>query len=536
MVISPMWPKKIAVNERAGFNMKEFNITGLCVPEQHYMVDIHAKIDAIIQLIEKQKYFTMNRARQYGKTTTLNRLYHALKDRYLVLELSFEGIGDVAFSSENQFCDTFIHMIAKRLRFQAVPADIIAKWEENKRHVEKFEELSDKISHLVKSVDKEVILMIDEVDKSGSNQLFLHFIGMLRNKYLDRDKGLDSTFKSVILAGVYDVKNLKLKLQPGDERRYNSPWNIATNFQVDMSFQPREIASMLREYEQDAKTGMDIAELSQRLYDYTRGYPFLVSRLCKAIDEELNRNWTALGLESAVKILLDEKNTLFDDLIKNIENNSELYRVIYDILLEGKRLSFNIHNPIIDLGVVLGIFTKNEGILAVSNRVFELCIYDYMISKRSTSQGELLTYEYRLPFVVANKLNMELVLNKFQEVMHDEFRDKDARFIEREGRLLFLCFLKPIINGIGFYYVEPETRLDNRMDLVVTYGGEQHIVELKIWHGENYEQEALEQLAGYLESKREKKGYLISFSFNKNKAYTKEWQRQKDKDIYAIVV
>ena len=159
-----------------------------------------------------------------------------------------------------------------------------------------------------------------------------------------------------------------------------------------------------------------------------------------------------------------------------------------------------------------------------------------MISKRSTEKGELLTYEYRTKFAQNNKLNMELVLNKFQEVMHDEYRKKDVKFIEREGRLLFLCFLKLIINGAGFYYVEAETRMDNRMDVVITYGEEQHIVELKIWHGENYEMEALEQLAGYLDAKRESKGYLISYSFNKNKAYTKEWKKYEGKNIYAIVV
>jgi len=42
---------------------------------------------------------------------------------------------------------------------------------------------------------KPVILMIDEVDKSTDNQLFLSFLGMLRNKYLDRKKkGMNFTF------------------------------------------------------------------------------------------------------------------------------------------------------------------------------------------------------------------------------------------------------------------------------------------------------------------------------------------------------
>ena len=55
---------------------KKFNITGLCIPQKHYMADISPKIDQIItQYIENEEYFTINRARQYGKTTILELLY-----------------------------------------------------------------------------------------------------------------------------------------------------------------------------------------------------------------------------------------------------------------------------------------------------------------------------------------------------------------------------------------------------------------------------------------------------------------------------
>lgn len=62
---------------------------------------------------------------------------------------------------------------------------------------------------------------------------------------------LESTFQSVILAGVYDIKNLKLKIRLEKEHQYNSPWNIAADFTVDMSFAAGEIAGMLEEYEAD---------------------------------------------------------------------------------------------------------------------------------------------------------------------------------------------------------------------------------------------------------------------------------------------
>ena len=73
--------------------MKEFNTTAVCIPEKHYMVDISDKIDIIRNMIRKGKYFTINRARQYGKTTTLNMLKRTLMSEYEVISLDFQGIG-----------------------------------------------------------------------------------------------------------------------------------------------------------------------------------------------------------------------------------------------------------------------------------------------------------------------------------------------------------------------------------------------------------------------------------------------------------
>ena len=62
---------------------KKFNVTGLCVPEKHYMVILDKCLDEIHQLIDDGAHFTINRARQYGKTTTLNMLSKMLSKDYL---------------------------------------------------------------------------------------------------------------------------------------------------------------------------------------------------------------------------------------------------------------------------------------------------------------------------------------------------------------------------------------------------------------------------------------------------------------------
>ena len=70
-----------------------------------------------------------------------------------------------------------------------------------------------------------------------------------------------------------------------------------------MSFEAAGIENMLTEYEQDRETGMNIAEMSELIFDYTSGYPFLVSYICKLLDEK-KYSWTREGLQEAVKILV----------------------------------------------------------------------------------------------------------------------------------------------------------------------------------------------------------------------------------------
>ncbi len=42
---------------------------------------------------------------------------------------------------------------------------------------------------LCSSLDREIVLIIDEVDKNSDNQIFLSFLGLLRHKYLEQRQG-----------------------------------------------------------------------------------------------------------------------------------------------------------------------------------------------------------------------------------------------------------------------------------------------------------------------------------------------------------
>lgn len=78
---------------------------------------------------------------------------------------------------------------------------------------------------------------------------------------------------------------LKLKLRSNAEKKYNSPWNIAADFTVDMSFSSGEISTMIEDYSAERNIKIDIKLILNMLNYYTSGYPFLVSKLCRIIDE-----------------------------------------------------------------------------------------------------------------------------------------------------------------------------------------------------------------------------------------------------------
>ena len=512
--------------------MKEFNTTGLCNPKKHYMVDISNKLDDIKKLVEKEKYFIINRPRQYGKTTTLFTLKRELSKKYLVISISFEGIGDTAFTDEEKFVRVFIDLIEEKLEY--LDESLSEKFTNLSKDVFDFPRLSRMISKFIKESHKETILIIDEVDKSANNQLFLSFLGMLRNKYLQREEGEGYTFKSVILAGVYDIRNLKLKLRPDEERKYNSPWNIAVPFNVDMSLSEEGIEGMLKEYKNDKNLNFDTSKAAEFIYFYTSGYPFLVSRICQIIDEVLNVVWNEETMIKAVKLLLKEKNTLFDDVIKNMENNKDLREYIFDIVFNGEEKEFNIDNPLIDLGVTFGYFKQEDEKVKISNRLLEQRLYNYFITKLKIKN--VAGYNIKSDFIEGNGLNIEKILLRFQQFMKEQYSSEDSKFIERQGRLIFLAFIKPIINGVGFDFKEVQISEEKRLDVVIVYNNNKYIIELKIWRGEKYHQRGLQQLADYLDINEQNKGYLLIFNFNKDKEYKKEVINNDGKEIIAVFV
>ena len=516
---------------------KEFNTSVICDPKRHYMVDVTAKMKVFEGLIDDGKYFTITRARQFGKSTSLNWIYNNLSDRYLVIPASFEKYSEDSWNDDDSFCKYFCTKIIDAC-VRENDKSVISFWQDAKNTQKfDFDQLSQKITDFCQKCGRKVVLTIDEVDKASNNEVFVRFLGMLRNLYLDREKFSDETltFWSVILAGVYDVKNLKLKIRPEEEHQFNSPWNVAADYKLDMTFNPQEISTMLADYENDYHFGFNIKEISEEIYKYTSGYPVLVSAVCKAIDEQLDKDWTLDGVLKGVKtVLRDENFTLLKYIKRNIEQYPELKTFLRAVTLDRIYINYYALNTPVDLARMFAYIRPDKNSRAqIHNLIFQQVLYEYFIAENTLSQLNSNTGV----FIDKNgDLNMPLIINRFKDLMSK--KQNKEEFLEREGRFMFICFLKPIINGTGFYYSEPENDDGSRMDLVITYNRKEYVIELKIWHGTEYEISGRDQLSEYLTTRNLSEGYLVTFSFLKNKVVQEkpEWIEYEGKRIYEAII
>lgn len=146
-------------------------------------------------------------------------------------------------------------------------------------------------------------------------------------------------------------------------------------------------------------------------------------------------------------------------------------------------------------------------------------MYNHFLSMEELRDTDIYkaALEDKNQFLKGGHLNMRIVLEKFTEHFQELYGNSGENFAEEEGRRYFLLYLRPIINGMGNYYIEARTRSLGRTDLIVDYRGEQFVVEMKIWRGNEYHTQGESQLAGYLEDYQLSTGYMVSFNFNKNK-------------------
>ena len=274
-----------------------------------------------------------------------------------------------------------------------------------------------------------------------------------------------------------------------------------------MSLSESGIKGMLDEYEADHHTGMDTESIAKQIRKYTNGYPYLVSRICQKVDknlvpekfEDYSKAWTEYGVDEAVKLILSESgNSLFESLTGKLTNYPDLKQKLRFILMRGETIAWLPYDEEQQQLYMYGFIRNNHNTVAVSNQMFEMLLYTHFIGE-SDKNNELKqkAAEYKSIFVDADGwLDVPKIMEHFIKEHNRIHKDNNVEFIEAEGRERFITYVAGIINGTGTYSVEDQTRDHKRMDLVIHYLGRRYIIEMKIWHGDRYNEKGEKQGGG----------------------------------------
>ena len=123
---------------------KVFNVTGNCNPKMAYMVDLTSRLKAIKKMVDAGQYITINRARQYGKTTTLIALEQYLSDEYYVLNMDFQSkMSSSKFKDENSFSCAFAKAFVFLMKSMPITKEIKNALNDLKKEIDDNFELVD---------------------------------------------------------------------------------------------------------------------------------------------------------------------------------------------------------------------------------------------------------------------------------------------------------------------------------------------------------------------------------------------------------
>jgi hypothetical protein len=368
--------------------MKTFTTEGVCYPELNYMVDTSDRIATMKKLVEEGKYIVVNRPRQFGKTTSLLLLEEALSEDFLVFSVDFEiGYAEMEKSSSD-FLKGFFGLLWDCALTNEKTPDGLAKFLlacYNNKDEHSFVRLPYIIRTICELAKKPVVLIIDEVDKATDFSCFISLLSTLRALYLKRMKNI--TFKSVVLASVIDIKNLKVKIAPGSDDKL-SPWNIAVNFNESLSFSVDDVSKMLDEYASDNFVAFDIGKASRHICEFTAGYPFMVSDICLRISSKVANGadpadaWSFGGILSAACDLASSGSTLLESLMDKVKTISGLKEALYSILIHKEAINYNPDVSALELGVRYGLLkTDDLGRVIIRSIIIETRVYNYFVGQ-----------------------------------------------------------------------------------------------------------------------------------------------------------
>ena len=493
---------------------KKFCIAGPVVPSKNYYISHRLDWDQLKMLIDDWQYFVLHAPRQSGKTTAIEEFIAGCNDTgsYVVLYINIEP-AQAARDNIEKALVAVVNQLANAIDSQ-LPKD--EKHEEIVKTLRCQTAISltfllDALRYISRSLEKPVILFIDEIDSAIGDSL-LSILRQIRAGYAERP---DNFPQSICLIGLRDVRDYRIWSRQ-DEKYIaaSSPFNIKAVSLKLANFSIEDVKNLYGQHTQ--ATGQEFTdEAIEHAHYLTQGQPWLVNALayeaCFVLDR--SKAITKEIIERAKDTIILRRDTHIDSLLDKL--NEPRVAAVIDSIISGSVTTQQFSKDDELYCIDLGILSSTADTLEIANPIYKQIIPAVLASKFQ----HRITTETRTYLNQDGSLNIIELLKGFTQFYRENSEPWLAGYNYKEAgpHILMLAYMQKLINGGGT--IKREYALGHkRVDLFIEWKHQRFVLELKIKRAEKALNAGLEQIADYMD-KAGAKGHLILFDRSEDKSW-----------------
>ena len=320
--------------------MRFFNVAGPVRPDKHYAIQPlnRVDIDELLTLIQAEHYFVLHAPRQTGKTSALIALRDLLNSgeagSFRCVNVNVE-VGQVARDDTARGMRSILSSLASsaRLLGDDFPRRV---WLDILQQSGPDDALKDLLTEWCVANPVPLVLLVDEIDSLVGDTL-LSVLRQLRAGYEQRPEGFP---QSVVLCGVRDIRDYRIRSSAGEVIAGGSPFNVAAKSLRMGDFTEAETRALMAQHTEE--TGQRFSPAAREaVWTQTRGQPWLVNALCAGacFDNKAGRDRSRTievdDVYAAREELVLSRRTHLDQLAHKLEE-ARVRRVVEPILSGGE--------------------------------------------------------------------------------------------------------------------------------------------------------------------------------------------------------
>ena len=232
-------------------SVRHFNTAGPVESTDHYAIPPLKRLDLeeVLGLIDHKKYFVLHAPRQTGKTSALIALRDLLNGGqagdYRCVSVNVE-VAQVARDDTARGLRAILSRLANRAMLLG-DRFVRDTWLDIFEQSGPDDALSNVLSEWCLADPKPLVLLIDEIDSLVGDTL-LSVLRQLRAGYEQRPRAFPH---SIMLCGVRDIRDYRIRSSAGEVIAGGSPFNVATESLRLGDFTKKETKCLLRQHTEE---------------------------------------------------------------------------------------------------------------------------------------------------------------------------------------------------------------------------------------------------------------------------------------------